>query len=151
MKNILTLFTVFVIYPMTVNAEGIDLDPALFDELPVEQEEIKSVTNLFWNAQSIQNSVKQGLPHSTKSKFRTDNCEVKSVVKTEPSVDICDLKEDSAKQAKFTYNFNISCSFGNYKVAVCSRKSAQLMDQLKVMDTEKIVSDENPFDLESTM
>ncbi len=156
MKNIITLFVVFLIYPLTLqagdelDAEGIDT--TLFDELPIEKSEIDSVTRLFWNAESIQAEVKKNLPDSVRQKFTpADGCDVKAVVKTEGSADTCDLSDDPEKNAKFIYNFNVSCSFGSYQVSICSRQEAKLLNQLKVTNPEKLVSDENLFDLDSTM
>ncbi len=154
MKNLLFTFVLFVIYPLTLQAEN-KIDTGLFDELPIQQIEISTVTQLFWNAQSIQDGVKSELPNHIRSQFtRGDGqrgCEVKNVFKTEGSVDTCDLNDDPDKMAKFIYNFNVSCNFGSYQISVCSREENKLLNQLKVTNPEKLVSDDNVFDLDSTM
>ncbi len=156
MKNFMMIFTLFALYPMTLHAEDAinsnGIDTELFDELPINEQEIRSVTNVFWNAQSIQDGVKKDLPDSVKNRFsKADGCSVKAVIKTEPSVETCDLNDDPEKNAKFIYNFNVSCNFGNYQVSICSREQAKLLNQVKVKNPSKLVSDENPFDLDSTM
>lgn len=151
------IFTVLVIYPMSLQAEdGLDLNSGieteLFDELPIEKQEIDSVTRLFWNAQSIQDEVRKSLPDGVKKRFsEADGCDVKTVIKTEGSADTCDLSDDPEKNAKFIYNFNVSCNFGSYQISICSRQEAKLLNQVKVKNPEKFVSDDNPFDLDSTM
>ena len=154
MKNLLIIFTVFVIYPMTLQAED-PIDTSLFDELPIKQSEVNQVTRLFWNAQSIQDKVKAGLPPQVRNRFTKmagdKGCEIKAVTKSEGSADACELAEDPAKMAKFIYNFNVACHFGSYQIAICSRQEAKLLNQLKVVNPEKLVSDDNPFDLDPTM
>ncbi len=150
MKNTITLFTFFLVYPLIAHAN--DIDTGLFDELPITQSEAQAVTQLFWNAQSIQDSVKTRLPSSVRPKFsKAAGCDVKSVFKTEGSADTCELNDDPDKMAKFIYNFNVSCGSGSYQVSVCSREESKLLNQLKVTNPEKLVSDDNPFDLDSTM
>lgn len=155
MKNILFVFIGFVIYPLTLSAnDGIDV--SLFDELPIKQAEVNEVTNLFWNAQSIQDKVKQSLPGHVRQKFTRasggNGCDVKAVTKTEGSAETCELNDDPNKMGKFVYNLNISCNFGSYQVSICSREESKLLNQLTVTNPEKVVSDDsNPFDLESTM
>lgn len=152
-KTLLT-FVLFAIYPMTLHAEEA-IDTSLFDELPIKQAEVNSVTRIFWNAQSIQDKVKSNLPEHVRSMFAPasggSGCDVKAVVKTEGSADTCELVDDPAKMAKFIYNFNLSCSFGNYQVSICSREENKLLNQIKVSNPEKLVSDDNLFDLDSTM
>jgi hypothetical protein len=157
-----------LVYPLTVQADEVLLpfdapaedpvvdvpksDMALFDELPVKESEVTTVSRVFWNAKSIQDSVRSQLPENVQSRFTpADGCDIQSVVKTESSVDTCDLNEDPEKSAKYIYSFSVRCSFGSYQVSVCSRQTAQLLNQLKVTSPEKLVSDENPFDLDSTM
>jgi hypothetical protein len=112
MNNIYFIFALFVIYPMTVNAQE-NLDTSLFDELPIEQQEINSVTKLFWNAQSIQDNVKAKLPTTVRNKFTpSGGCDVKAVTKTEADAGTCDLNDDPTKNAKFIYNFNVACTQG---------------------------------------
>lgn len=152
MRNILSIFFVFVIYPMTVSAEETTIDTSLFDELPIKQAEVNSVSRVFWSAQSIQDKIKESIPDTHRARFtRADGCDIKAVTKTEGSADTCDLNDDPSKNAKFIYNFNVSCSFGSYQIAICSRQEAKLLNQLKVNNPEKLVSDDNPFDLDSTM
>lgn len=154
------LFTILVIYPMTLNAENaVDpeanfqdiiaedvLDAGGFDSLPIDDAEVKTITNLFWNAGSIQETVRTNLPANVKNKFTRSiagqGCDVKAVTKTEGSADTCEMSDDPLKMAKFIYNFDISCNFGAYKVAVCSREERKLLNQLKVDSPEKIVSEE---------
>lgn len=151
MKNLILIFLGFVIYPMSVHAEE-GIDTAVFDELPINKSEADAVTNVFWNAQSIQNKVKSSLPSQHRNQFtKADGCDVKAVIKTEGSADTCDLNDDPEKNAKFIYNFNVSCQFGSYQIAICSRQEAKLLNQLKVNNPEKLVSDDNVFDLDSTM
>ena len=154
MKNTFITFVLFVIYPMTIHANN-GIDTSLFDELPINQKEVSSVTKIFWNAKSIQDKVRSSLPEHVRSMFAPSTegkgCDVKAVVKTEGSADTCELADDPAKMAKFIYNFNLSCNFGNYQVSVCSREENKLLNQLKVTNPEKLVSDDNPFDLDSTM
>jgi hypothetical protein len=156
MFNIKLLFTVFLIYPLTLSAQVNDpIDTELFDELPIKQSEVNSVTQLFWNAQSIQDSVKQSLPSNVRSKFtRGDSrqgCDVKSVSKSEGSADTCQLNDDPEKMGKFIYSFNVSCNFGSYQVSVCSREESKLLNQVKVINPERLVLDDNVLDLDSTM
>lgn len=154
MKNILILFTALTIYPLTLSAND-GIDTTLFDELPIKQSEVTKVTHLFWNAQSIQDSIKQNLPNHLRTSFTRSSgskgCDIKSVTKTEGSADTCDLNDDPKKMAKFIYSFNVSCNFGSYQVSVCSREENKLLNQVKVVNPEKLVSDDNPFDLDSTM
>ena len=154
MMRLFTLFCLCFSFSIELRAEE-GMDQESFDQLPIKQSEIKSVTRIFWNAQSIQDEVKSNLPQHVRSMFTPAQagagCEIKAVVKTEGSADTCELAEDPAKMAKFIYNFNLSCSFGNYKVAICSREENKLLNQIKVSNPEKLVSDDNPFDLDSTM
>ena len=153
MKNLLTLFCIFVIYPMTVQAEEFLEEDMAFDQLPINSSEVDSVSRLFWNAKSIQDKVKAHLPATQRKRFsKADGCNIRAVIKTEGSADTCDLNDDPEKNAKFIYNFNVSCSGGNYQVSICSRQEAKLLNQLKVVNPSKLVSgDNNPFDLDSTM
>lgn len=164
MKNFSLIFSIFMIYPMTVHADDsilatLQADSATvaesethFDDLPIKKAEADSVTHLFWNAQSIQDKVKQGLPDTVRGRFsQADGCDVKSITKSEGSADTCDLNDDPEKNAKFIYNFNVACNHGSYQVSICSRQEAKLLNQLKVTNPSKVVSDDNVFDLESTM
>ncbi len=151
MRNMYLIFFAFVIYPMTVHAEE-GIETVFFDELPIEKAEVQSVTHVFWNAQSIQEQVKSSIPATHRARFsRADGCDVKNVIKTESSADTCDLNDDPEKSAKYIYNLSVSCNFGNYQVSVCSREESKLLNQLKVVSPGKLVSDDNPFDLDSTM
>lgn len=150
MKNITLTFIAFVIYPMTIHA-GDSSNQALFDTLPIKSSEIQSVSNLFWNAQSIQDKVKQSIPSQHRDSFRNSSCNIQTVIKTEGSAEACELNDDPEKMGKFIYNFSVACGFGNYQVEVCSREENKLLNQLKVTRPEHLVSDENPFDLDSTM
>ncbi len=154
MKNLLLTFVLLLIYPLTLQAQD-GIDTTLFDELPIKQTEISQVTHLFWNAKSIQDNVRQSLPSHVSSKFyKSDGargCKVDNVFKTEVSVEACELSDDPEKIANFIYNFNVSCNFGSYQISVCSREESKLLNQLKVSNPEKLVSDDNPFDLDSTM
>mgnify|MGYP001129421072 CR=1 FL=1 len=106
MKNILFVFLGFVIYPLTVSAEA-GIDTTVFDELPIKQAEVNSVTNLFWNAQSIQTNIKQSLPENVRQKFTRSSagrgCDIKAVTKAEGSADACELNDDPEKMAKFVF------------------------------------------------
>ena len=139
---------------MTLNAED-TIDTSLFDELPIKQSEVTSVSQMFWNAQSIQDKVRSELPAHLRTRFNKSSngkgCDIKSVIKTEGSADTCELNDDPNKMAKFIYNFSVSCNFGNYQVSICSRQESKLLNQLKVSNPEKLVSEDNPFDLDSTM
>ena len=146
------MFLAFVIYPLSLSAQSEEFQD--FDSLPISESEITSVTNLFWNAKSIQDNVKKSIPSEYHARFNpngTNNCQVQSVTKTEGSADTCDLNDDPARNAKFIYKLSLSCGFGNYRVSVCSRETSKLLNQLKVESPEKVVSDDNVFDLESTM
>lgn len=184
MNKTTLLFTILVVYPMTLSASNevpinsdeipeavvedmtpLGEDPvvqdvladsrglASIDELPIDQAEIKSVTNIFWNAQNIQDTVKTNLPDGVKSKFTRGNggqgCDVKAVTKSEGSADACEMSDDPLKMAKFIYNFDISCNFGTYKVSVCSREERKLLNQLKVDSPGKVVSDKKPLEPEA--
>lgn len=139
-------------YPLSLSAndEAPVVDVDVFDQLPISQSEVQRVTQLFWNAQSIQDSVKQSLPANLRSRFSPGTgCDVKSVVKTEGSADTCELVEDPDRMAKFIYNFSVSCQFGSYQVSVCSREENKLLNQLKVINPERLVSDEEVLDFDS--
>lgn len=172
MNKMIMTFILFVIYPMTIQANLDDLDEVigaggenlalsngtetgLFDELPIEATEVNSVKRIFWNAASIQQKIKENLPNHHRSHFTPaaggQGCDIQAVTKTEGSADTCELKDDPEKMAKFIYNFNLSCSFGKYRIAVCSHEEAKLLNELKVTNPEKLVSDDNLFDLDSTM
>lgn len=157
MKNGFLIFLLFVIYPLTLSAEDSskEMNAMAFDELPINRTEINEVSRVFWNAQSIQDEVKRSLPNNLKARFTPTynggQCDIRAVTKAEGSADICELNDDPDKMGKFVYNINLSCSFGTYQVSVCSPGDNKLMNQLRVINPEKLVSDENPFDLESTM
>ena len=162
MKKIALYFAVLMLYPYNLSAndnfealptENIVNPNEFFDELPITKREVAAVSQLFWNAKSIQDKVKTQLPADIRSKFTIvgNRCNIQSVTKGEGSADTCELNDDPAKSAQFIYNFSVSCGFGNYRIAVCSRQENKLLNQLKVQSPEKIVSDENEFDLESTM
>lgn len=152
-------FLLFVIYPLTLHANDSleadiaePIDTSLFDEMPIDAQEVSSVTKLFWSAQSIQDEVRKGLPENAKKRFtQADGCDVKAVTKTEGSADTCELNDDPTKNAKYIYNFNVACTHGTYQISICSRQEAKLLNQLKVLNPEKLVSEDNPFDLDSTM
>lgn len=164
MKNIALYFVIFLLYPYNLSAnddfEALPTDnivdtTELFDELPITKGEVVAVSHLFWNAQSIVDQVKKQLPSDVRSRFtRGDSgqgCSIKGVTKGEGSADTCELNDDPSKMAQFMYHFDISCNFGNYRVAVCSHQENKLLNQIKVDSPEKVVSDDNVFDLDSTM
>ena len=159
MNRMVMTFLAFVIYPLSLQAmdeaseiASNGIDTAVFDALPVQQSEMDSVTRIFWNAKSIQQKIKENLPDHHRAQFTPgDGCNIKGITKTESSAEVCDLNDDPEKMAKFIYNFSVSCNFGSYQVSVCSREQNKLLNELKVTDPEKLVSDENPFDLDSTM
>jgi len=155
MKNILTTFILFVIYPWTLAAQS-DPEFSAFDALPINKSEASRVTQVFWNAQSIQESVRKSLPGHVQSKFTrgpaSNGCDVKAVTKAEGSADTCELNDDPEKMGKFMYVFSLSCDFGSYQVSVCSREENKLLNQLKVTNPERVVLDEDRlFDTDSTM
>ncbi|MCJ8277614.1 MAG: hypothetical protein HRT44_14190 [Bdellovibrionales bacterium] len=162
MKKVILYFVVFLIYPLNLSADdNIEMlptenivDPSeFFDELPITKSEVQAVSQLFWNAQSIQDKVKTQLPSDVRSRFTSvgNTCNIQNVTKGEGSADTCELTDDPAKAAQFIYHISVSCAFGNYRVNVCSRQENKLLNQLKVESPEKVVSDDNVFDLESTM
>ncbi len=155
MKNIMVTFILFVIYPWTLAAQ-VDPEDGAFDQLPIKQSEAQKVTQVFWNAQNIQDTVRQSLPGHVQSKFTrgpaSNGCDVKGVIKTEGSADACELNDDPEKMGKFIYVFSLSCDFGSYQVSVCSREESKLLNQLKVTNPERVVLDEERlFDMDSTM
>jgi len=149
MKSFLLTFFLFAIFPLNLSAE--EANPEFFDQLPIASSEVSKVTQLFWNAQSIQDNVKQSLPQNVRNRFvpGANGCDVKSVIKTEGSADACELTDDPERMAKFIYNFSISCNFGSYQVSVCSREENKLMNQLKVSNPERMVSDDDILDWDS--
>ena len=154
MKTFISLFISFLIFPMTLSAQS-DFEIENFDELPIQTAEVDSVSQLFWNAQSIQDKVRKNLPGNLRSRFTRSaggkGCDIKAVTKTEGSADTCELNDDPEKMAKFIYNLSVSCNFGAYQVSVCSREEGKLLNQLKVVNPEKLVLDGDVFDLDSTM
>lgn len=155
MKRMTWTFLACLIYPWTLAAQD-ELAMTPFDELPINKAEAQRVSQVFWNAQSIQDSVRQNLPESVRSKFTrgpaSNGCDIQAVNKTEGSADTCELTEDPEKMGKFMYVFSLSCSFGSYQVSVCSREESKLLNQLKVTNPERMVMEEERlFDPDSTM
>jgi hypothetical protein len=153
MKNFLIVFFVFTIFPLTLSANEIMQAEMDFDQLPIAESEASRVTHLFWNAQSIQDKIRENLPQQVRSKFtpksESQGCEIKSVFKTEGSADTCELNDDPERTAKFIYNFNLACHFGSYQVSICSREESKLLNQLKVTNPERLVSDDEILDWDS--
>ena len=138
---------IILLMTLPINAAEV-IDPAEpFDVLPISNSEIRAVSSTFWNAQSIQDKVKTRLPQSVKRKFTRSysegqGCDIKTVTKTEASADVCELSEDINKVGKFTYQFSVTCSFGNYQVSVCSREERKLLNQIKVDSPSTFVQEE---------
>ncbi|MCB0378636.1 MAG: hypothetical protein KDD33_09105 [Bdellovibrionales bacterium] len=144
--HLLKIFIVSIfLFPNNSHAEGFAVEEP-FDALPISQSEQKAVTQLFWNAKSIQEKVKSQLPNHQRGQFSYSaggqyGCDVKGVSKTEGSADVCELADDSEKQPEFVYNFNLSCNFGNYQVSVCSHEQKKLLNQVRVQSPEKLVQE----------
>ena len=154
MKHVLLTFALFVIYPLTLSAMD-DPEAGNFDGLPIKQAEVSQVSHIFWNAQSIQENVKSQLPAQLRGQLTPATsgrgCNIDGVSKSEGSADACELNDDPEKMGKFVYHLNLNCSFGKYQVSICSREESKLLNQLKVSNPEKLVSDDTPFDIEPTM
>ena len=153
MKNLVLVFIFLLSFPTVAQAQN-HIETELFDELPISRSEITTVSQLFWNAQSLQDKIKRKLPYNARKKFSPNGngaCSIETVSKTEPSADVCELNEDPSKNGKYVYVFSVQCGRGYYQVSVCSRESSKLMTQIKVSVPEKLVSDDGLLDLDSTM